>query len=43
MKSTIRRIVAVCLSTAILAAASMNSMAQNTYTLPYVLPATAVP
>ena len=39
MKSTIRRIVAACLSTAILATASMPSMAQNSHTLPYVLPA----
>ena len=39
MKSTIRRIVAACLSTAILAAASMPSMAQNSHTLPLVLPA----
>ena len=38
MKSTIRRIVAACLSTAILAAASMPSMAQNTHSLPLVLP-----
>ena len=39
MMRTIRRFVAVCLSTAILAAASMNSMAQNSHTLPLVLPA----
>ena len=38
MMRTIRR-AAACLSTAILAAASMNSMAQNTYTLPLVLSA----
>ena len=45
MKSTIRRIVAACLSTAILAAASMPSMAQgnieNEIILPLVLPADA--
>ena len=39
MKNTIRHIVAACLSTAILAAASMPSMAQNTYTLPLILSA----
>ena len=42
MMRTIRRFVAVCLSTAILAAASMNSMAQNSHTLPLVLPASNV-
>ena len=41
MKSTIRRIVAACLSTGILAAASMPSIAQNSHTLPYVLPASS--
>ena len=38
MKTTIHR-VAVCLFTAIVAAASMPSIAQNTYSLPYVLAA----
>ena len=38
MMRTIRR-VAACLSTSVLAAASMNSMAQNTHTLPLVMPA----
>ena len=38
MMRTIRRL-AVCLFTAILAVASMNSMAQNSHTLPLVLPA----
>ena len=41
MKSTIRRIVAACLSTAIVAAASMPSMAQNIHILPLVMPASA--
>ena len=39
MKRDIRRFAALGVLTAILAAASMPSMAQNTHTLPYVLPA----
>ena len=39
MKRAIRRFAALVGLTAILAAASMNSIAQNTYTLPLVLPA----